>query len=168
MGFTAKPKLPIACASVCVSVLLSAIFVEPSYLPTHQNSQSRYLMPTVYCFTGSWIQTKGPCRYSDGSFDRVASREVTSHGACLDFCIKNSECDAFDTDGNECVLFHDKDCKKHTGTGEGSDFCYVRDSGSSATPAPTCGMHVCKYVCVYLCMCTRIHVCMYCIHCVYL
>ena len=64
---------------------------------------------------------------------------MTSHDACKDFCIKNSKkCDAFDTDGDECFLFIDKDGKKHTGNGQGKDFCYVRDSGSSVAPAPTC------------------------------
>ena len=100
-------------------------------------------MFTLTVFTGSWIKTKGGCRYSDGSFDDAfTSTEVTSHGECKDFCIKNSKCDAFDTDGTECFLFNDKDGKKHIGNGEGEDFCYVRDLGASPVPARVTATHM--------------------------
>ena len=75
---------------------------------------------------GSWIKTKGACRYSDGSFNAFTSSKATAHDACKEFCIKNSKCDAFDTDGGECVLFHHQDGKTHTGNGKGDDFCYIR------------------------------------------
>ena len=75
---------------------------------------------------GSWIKTKGACRYSDGSFNAFASSKATAPNACKEFCIKNSKCDAFDTDGDECVLFQHQDGKTHTGNGKGNDFCYIR------------------------------------------
>ena len=75
---------------------------------------------------GSWIKTKGACRYSDGSFNAIASSKATTPDACKEFCAKNSKCDAFDTDGDKCVLFHHQDGKTHTGNGEGGDFCYIR------------------------------------------
>ena len=77
---------------------------------------------------GSWIKTRGACRYSDGSFNAFASTKATTHDACKEFCVKNSKCDAFDTDGNECVLFQHQDGKKHTGNGEEANFCYIRGS----------------------------------------
>ena len=87
---------------------------------------------------GSWIKTKGACRYSDGSFNAFASSKATTPNACKEFCIKNSKCDAFDTDGDKCVLFQHQDGKTHTGNGEGTvDYCYVRDSSSSSTSTTT-------------------------------
>ena len=77
---------------------------------------------------GSWIKTKGACRYSDGSFNAFASAKATTHDACREFCIKNSKCDAFDSDGDECFLFQHQDGKTHTGNGEGAGFCYIRGS----------------------------------------
>ena len=75
---------------------------------------------------GSWIKTKGACRYSDGSFNAFASSKATTPDACKEFCVKNSKCDAFDTNGDECVLFQHQDGKTHTGNGEGDDFCYIQ------------------------------------------
>ena len=87
---------------------------------------------------GSWIKTKGACRYSDGSFNAFASSTATTPNACKEFCVKNSKCDAFDTDGDECVLFQHQNGKTHTGNGEGTvDFCYVRDSSSSSSSTTT-------------------------------
>ena len=82
---------------------------------------------------GSWVKTKGACRYSDGSFNAFASSKATTRDACKDFCVENPKCDAFDTDGDKCVLFQHRDGKTHTGNGEGTvDYCYVRDSSSTS------------------------------------
>ena len=73
----------------------------------------------LYSFIDSWIKTTGACRYSDGYlFNVLASVKVTSHNACKDFCIQHlDKCDAFDTDGDECFLFNDKDGKKKENDG---------------------------------------------------
>ena len=76
--------------------------------------------------SGSWIGTKGACRYGDGSFNAIASSKATTPDACKEFCVENPKCDAFDTNGGECVLFQHQDGKTHTGNGEGDDFCYIR------------------------------------------
>merc|ERR1711939_701594 len=48
------------------------------------------------------------------------------------------KCDAFDTDGDKCVLFQHQDGKTHTGNGEGTvDYCYIRDSSSSSSSTTT-------------------------------
>ena len=106
---------------------------------SHSTSLRR--IPMLYSFIDSWIKTTGACRYSDGYlFNVFASVKVTSHNACKDLCIQHlNKCDAFDTDGDECFLFNDKDGKKHTGNGRGADFCYVRDLRSSVAPVVTCG-----------------------------
>ena len=41
---------------------------------------------------GSWIKTKGACRYSDGSFNAFTSSKATPLDACKEFCVKNSKC----------------------------------------------------------------------------
>merc|ERR1711939_179822 len=73
---------------------------------------------------GSWIKTKGACRYSADSFNAFVSiANETNHDACREFCIENSKCDAFDTDGDKCVLF-----RRQGNTSNRAESCYVRDS----------------------------------------